>query len=120
MTISQLIQKQIPLGGKVVFILKTGQEVAGTLVEMSRDHVVVEQNDGATTILVDIIGSWKVTSADSPHQETSQLHSKSLSAIEGEETPSITGTTDNHNRELEQILDDPPIPALHQISAAAL
>jgi hypothetical protein len=63
MTIPQLIQKQVPLGCTVVFILKTGQEVAGTLVEISRDHVAVEQNDGVTTILIDTIGSWKVVSS---------------------------------------------------------
>lgn len=60
MTIAQLIQKQVPLGSGVIFILRTGQEVSGTLIEMGQDHITVEQDDGATTVLIDTIGSWKV------------------------------------------------------------
>lgn len=73
MTIAQLIQKQIPLGSGVIFILRTGQEVSGTLIEMSQDHITVEQDDGATTVLIDTIGSWKVV----PHAaRQEQIQSK--------------------------------------------
>jgi len=104
MTIPQLIQKQVPLGCTVVFILKTGQEVAGTLVEISRDHVAVEQNDGVTTILIDTIGSWKVVSSDIQQRETLQTTSDNLSTIH--ETSTSTNAKDDNSRELLQILTE--------------
>lgn len=63
MTIVHLIQRQVALGSCVTFTLKTGQEVNGTLTEIGRDYVVIEENSGVATILVETIGSWKVSSA---------------------------------------------------------
>lgn len=104
MTIPQLIQKQVPLGCTVVFTLKTGQEVAGTLVEMSRDHVAVEQNDGIATILIDTIGSWKVILPGRLQQETPQPASNNLSTTQ--ETSSSTNANDDNSRELLHILTE--------------
>ena len=57
---AQLIQRQVPIGSKVVFSLKTGREVSGILVEIGKDHVTLEDGDKSTTILIEMIGSWEV------------------------------------------------------------
>jgi tetratricopeptide (TPR) repeat protein len=57
--LSKLIQRQVPLGSKVIFWLKDGREVSGELVELGRDHITLENERGLATILVEMIGSWE-------------------------------------------------------------
>ncbi len=83
MTIVHLIQRQIPLGSCVTFTLKTGQEVTGTLTEIGRDYVVIEENSGVATILVETIGSWKVSSAPATNSVTVPPAHKPVQAPSG-------------------------------------
>lgn len=99
MDIAQLIQKQVRLGSLVIITLKTGQQVSGTLVEISINHVLVEQSDGNTTILIDAIGSWKVLSSDSGQEHLSSPRSNPQDSAE----------------EATVIVDDSAITSLRQV-----
>ena len=55
---ANLIQRQVPIGSKVSFLLKTGRETSGILIEIGKDHVTLEDEDKLTTILIEMIGSW--------------------------------------------------------------
>jgi len=71
--ISQLIQRQIPLGSKVSFSLKDGREVQGILVEIGRDHVTLESIEESITILIETIGGWRVIQDKTPQKENDTL-----------------------------------------------
>jgi len=71
--IPQLIQRQIPIGSKVTFELKSGREVSGVLIELGREHITLECTSGSTTILIEMIGSWQLL-ADSPSQSEEVMH----------------------------------------------
>lgn len=58
--LSQLIQRQVPIGSRVTFSLKNGREASGVLVEIGRDHVTLENKEGMATVLVGMIGAWEV------------------------------------------------------------
>ena len=58
--LSQIIQRQIPIGNTVVFALKDGREISGVLVEIGRDHVTLDNSGELTTILLEMIGTWRV------------------------------------------------------------
>ena len=58
--LSQIIQRQIPIGSTVVFALKDGREISGVLVEIGRDHVTLDNAGESVTILVEMIGTWRV------------------------------------------------------------
>ncbi len=58
--LSKLIQRQVPIGSKVIFLLKNGREISGELVEIGRNHISLESANGLVTILVEMIGSWEV------------------------------------------------------------
>ncbi len=58
--LSKLIQRQVPIGSKVIFWLKNGREISGELIELGRDHITLENKNGIATILVEMIGSWEV------------------------------------------------------------
>lgn len=58
--IIQLIQRQIPIGSTVVFALKDGREISGVLVEIGRDHVSLDNAGELMTILLEMIGTWRV------------------------------------------------------------
>jgi len=60
MMLSQIIQRQIPIGSTVVFALKDGHEISGVLVEIGRDHVTLDSDGELTTILVEMIGTWRI------------------------------------------------------------
>lgn len=59
--LSQLIQRQVPIGSKAAFSLKSGREISGILVELGRDHITLECDSGSTTVLIEMIGAWQVT-----------------------------------------------------------
>ena len=71
----QLIQRQVQIGNSIRFSLKNGSEVSGVLVEIGRDHITIENNDGTTTILLEMIGAWEVL-----REKTSELESDIVSA----------------------------------------
>lgn len=49
----------------MIFVLKSGQELSGTLTELSKQHITLEQQNGKTiTILLDSVSSWSVHQAD--------------------------------------------------------
>lgn len=58
--LSQLIQRQVPIGSKAVFSLKNGREISGALIEIGRDHITIENTGGVTTILTEMIGGWQI------------------------------------------------------------
>src|SRR3990172_8615438 len=58
--ITQLIQRQVPLGSKVNFSLKSGEVVSGTLVELGLNHVTINRDSGLFTALIEMIGAWQV------------------------------------------------------------
>lgn len=58
--LSQLIQRQIPIGSAVIFTLKDGHEVRGVLIEIGRDHVTVDSAGESVTILTEMIGTWHI------------------------------------------------------------
>lgn len=67
--IPQLIQRQIPIGSKVTFELKSGKEVSGVLIELGREHVTLECTSGSVTILIEMIGSWQLIAESSNQSE---------------------------------------------------
>lgn len=71
--LSQLIQRQIPIGSTVTFSLKDGREIHGTLIEIGRDHVTIEGNNETITILTDQIGTWRVSQENAPNNEKTSL-----------------------------------------------
>ncbi len=58
--IIRLIQRQVSIGETLALWLKDGHKVSGELIELGRDHITLENENGITTILVDMIGSWEV------------------------------------------------------------
>lgn len=56
--LAQLIQRQIPIGGKATFSLQNGQEISGILAELGRDHLSLECAGGITVIPLDRIVCW--------------------------------------------------------------
>ncbi|GIV88752.1 MAG: hypothetical protein KatS3mg055_1270 [Chloroflexus sp.] len=64
--LSQIIQRQIPIGSSVLFSLKDGREIRGILIEIGRDHVTIESDGEAVTILVEMIGIWRVLKGAEP------------------------------------------------------
>ncbi|GIW01948.1 tetratricopeptide repeat protein [Roseiflexus sp.] len=68
--LSQLIQRQIPIGSTVIFSLKDGREASGVLVEIGREHVTIDSAGETVTVLVEMIGTWRVLkSVESMPQE---------------------------------------------------
>lgn len=57
-----IIERQIPLGSKVKFILKSEGELSGILIELGPNHITVEQDGKPATILLEMIGAWEVLS----------------------------------------------------------
>jgi tetratricopeptide (TPR) repeat protein len=115
MTISHLIQKQVPLGSSVIFTLKSGKEVAGMLSEMSRDHVALEQTDGIATILIETIGSWKVISLEARQHQASQRDVEIISKTQESPHTDENNTIDAQLQLLReiQVKFDAYINALH-------
>jgi len=58
--LSQLIQRQVPIGSRVTFSLKSGREISGVLIEIGRDHVTVESDGSSATVLTEMIGAWQI------------------------------------------------------------
>lgn len=58
--LSQIIQRQIPIGSTVIFALKDGREMSGVLVEIGRDHITLDNAGELMTILLEMIGTWRV------------------------------------------------------------
>jgi tetratricopeptide (TPR) repeat protein len=91
--IAQLIQKQVPLGSRLVITLKTGQSVEGQFAELARDYVVIERNGNPTTVLLDMIGAWGVD-----EQEESPDHSSEAALVpplQHDVIPAISDQQDN-------------------------
>lgn len=64
--LSQIIQRQIPIGSTVVFTLKDGREASGILVEIGRDHVTLDNAGEFVTILLEMVGTWRVPKRAEP------------------------------------------------------
>lgn len=58
--LSQLIQRQVPIGSKVAFSLGSGHKVSGILMELGRDHVTLEQDGGTAVIPIEKIEFWEI------------------------------------------------------------
>lgn len=66
MALSQIIQRQIPIGSTVVFTLKNGREISGVLIEIGREHITLENTGELTTILLEMIGTWHIPKGVEP------------------------------------------------------
>ena len=53
MDIARLIQQKIPIGSHACFTLKNGEKKTGILTEISKNHVTLEKNGGASKNLID-------------------------------------------------------------------
>jgi len=60
MILSQLIQRQIPLGSTAVFTLKDSREINGMLIEIGRNHITLDSSGEIVTILTEMIGAWRM------------------------------------------------------------
>ena len=74
--LSTIIQRQIPLNSEVKFVLKSGSEISGILIELGRNHVTVEREGKPATILLEMIGAWEVLTSDTTQDD------KNLSVLE--------------------------------------
>jgi tetratricopeptide (TPR) repeat protein/AAA+ ATPase superfamily predicted ATPase len=83
----QLIQRQVQIGNKVTFSLKSGQEVSGILVEIGRDHITLENKKGTATILVEMIGAWEVLEGEGPGTEVGVSEAKPAEEDQVTDTP---------------------------------
>ena len=91
--ISQLIQRQVPIGSKVSFSLKDGREMLGILIELGRDHVTLEVDGGSITILIEMIGVWHVSEDLAPKGEQAvPSSSEEAPALSTVPTPPISST----------------------------
>ncbi len=101
MMLSQLIQRQIPIGSTAIFTLKNGQEISGILVEIGRDHVTLDNAGDPVTILTEMIGTWRTK------------------AVPEASTPSITAITSSKHllKELEEPVDQIVSKKLLEIEA---
>lgn len=85
--LSQLIQRQIPIGSKVTFSLKDGREIQGTLIEIGRGHITLEDNGEFITILIEEIGTWRLAQGQKPREErvilppTGEIHTPSRNTL---------------------------------------
>lgn len=74
MMLSQIIQRQIPIGSHVIFNLKDGREISGVLIEIGRDHVTLDREGESITILTEVVGTWRVPKgAESEDQQQTSL-----------------------------------------------
>lgn len=78
--LSQLIQRQIPIGSTVIFSLKDGREASGVLVEIGREHVTIDSAGETVTVLVEMIGTWRVLKSVEPMPQEQFPASKSAPA----------------------------------------
>ena len=58
--LAQTIQRQVPIGEHVKFLLTDGRDVSGRLVELSQDHVTLDSSGKRTTVLIGMVGGWEV------------------------------------------------------------
>lgn len=104
--LSQLIQRQVPIGSRVSFALKSGREVSGILVELGRDHITLECDAGHATILTETIGAWQVL-ADLPVQTKEEA---SIPDKESTQVVSLTESTPLASPEQPVTSPEPPTP----------
>ncbi|GAK57061.1 cold-shock protein, DNA-binding [Candidatus Vecturithrix granuli] len=78
----RLLQREVFIGDKVIFFLKTGKEISGVLSELSQDHVILRENGRRSTILLDMIGGWDVLQAESPRVENLEVETPQIESIE--------------------------------------
>lgn len=57
--VMELIQEKVSLGQQVKFVLKTGNEIEGTVHEITSEYVSVLREDEVIVILKDLIGAWE-------------------------------------------------------------
>jgi tetratricopeptide (TPR) repeat protein len=61
--VSQLIQRQVAIGSNATFALKSGQTVAGCLVEISIDYIVIEGIDQRISVPIEFVSHWSIAKA---------------------------------------------------------
>lgn len=102
----QLIQRQVPIGSRVSFELKSGRQVSGILVELGREHVTLEHDSSLATILIETIGAWQVL-MDLPTEIE-----EAKSSLDHKSTPAISPPEHESSQPSEQVTDssDSPTP----------
>jgi tetratricopeptide (TPR) repeat protein len=66
MSLSQLIQTDIPIGSGAIFTLKDGQQIKGILVRIGLDHVALDSDGESITILLEMIGTYRCLKCPDP------------------------------------------------------
>ncbi|BBM87827.1 hypothetical protein [Candidatus Uabimicrobium amorphum] len=62
--VMELIQEKVSLGQNVNFVLKTGNEIEGTVHEITSEYVSVLRENEVIVILEDLIGAWETKQDD--------------------------------------------------------
>jgi len=87
--LSQLIQRQVPIGSKVAFSLGSEHKVSGLLVELGREHVTLEHDGGTAVIPIEKIEFWEISEKQpAPREEPAKAReSESLSDSPSDGSP---------------------------------
>ena len=109
--LSKLIQRQVPIGSKVVFWLKNGREISGELVELGRDHITLENENGIATILVEMIGSWQVVASEVPETPAKKLDTTELGPFKPDDKPTTTDVSAETVKQAVGTTTTPSLPA---------
>ena len=70
--VMELIQEKVSLGQQVKFVLKTGNEIEGTVHEITSEYVSVLREDEVIVILKDLIGAWETKQEEQDLPTTKQ------------------------------------------------
>jgi len=89
--LARLIQQKVPIGSQVKFTLKNGREISGILIEIGREHISLENEEGAATIIAELIGAWEVLEkkGEEVSQEKSDQKSSEVSTKKGMFPPNL-------------------------------
>ncbi len=107
--LASTIQRQVPIGSRVTFWCKDGQESTGVLTELGRDHITLEQDSGITTIILESVGRWEIQEAKPPAktpQRTEISHSQNATTTASDITAPSTQTNPEVLRKLLEIEAD--------------
>lgn len=117
MVLSEIIQRQIPIGTAVHFTLKDGREISGVLVEVGRDHVTLLRPNELVSILVEMISGWRISREAQSATQVSPPFPKSTSAP----TPKESLPADIDQEALKKLLEiEARFQAQEQVSSLQL
>ena len=92
--LAQTIQRQVTLGDSVRFLRKDGHEISGRLVELSQDHITLDNSGKKTTILLDMVGGWEVLQ-DALQPESDDVGNDTVTSGQENDTTVLPEKEDN-------------------------